>query len=217
MIASRIRAAAGRSEASCSEAERPLRTFLAEAPSAAARWRVAVLEDRAEGGWPHTHGDVVCLPRKTVRKLLTAGRRESDEVVETLVHEWVHVVQRARPDLARAVVVDAWGMTPRPLADVVKNSQSVAHRVRSNPDLDGNVYARPGTDLATVSLFPSEAAAERGGLAAAVVRSVDAESGMEVMDESSRVFSKGAPWLGYEHPYEAMAYKVASFAFQNPV
>ncbi len=165
-------------------------------------WRVAVLSDRAEGGWPHTHGDVICLPASMVRG--KGGRAR----VHTLVHERVHVFQRAHPDAVAHLVQGEWRMRPRPLSLIVP---SVARRRRSNPDLDGSLYYT-GEDEATsvvaaaaVTLFRSEADARNGGLAAG--RTCLVGLGGTELPPSDRM-----PQPAYEHPYEAMAYLLAEVA-----
>lgn len=170
-------------------------------------WRVAVLEDRAEDGWPHTHGDVVCLPRR----LLRAHDRA---LVETLVHERVHVLQRARPDVAAAVVVGEWGLVPHDRATVLLQNPGVAERVRSNPDLDDKLYSFPGDDVVPLSVFvEGEAQAAVGGLRAARVALIPvapAGAGAALLPLASAGASGRRREHAYEHPFEAMAYTMAS-------
>jgi hypothetical protein len=161
-------------------------------------WRVAVLDDRAEGGWPHTHGDIICLPRS-----LLASSDERHRV-RTLVHERVHVFQRANPEAMRHLLVDRDGLVPVPLQHAMLGPDAARRllRRRSNPDLDGNLYSDDGGATAPVSLFPSERAAAAGGLAASRVVRVqlqrdERDEGDDERDEQ-------------EHPYEAMAYRIAN-------
>jgi len=162
-------------------------------------WRVAVLSDRAEGGWPHTHGGVICLPASMVRGKGGHAR------VHTLVHERVHVFQRAHPDAVARLVQGEWRMRPRPLTQI---DPSVARRRRSNPDLDGSLYYTGedgATSAAAVTLFSSEADASTGGLAAG--RTCLVGLGGTELPPSDRL-----PQPAYEHPYEAMAYLLAEVA-----
>jgi hypothetical protein len=163
-------------------------------------WRIAVLDDRAEGGWPHTHGGVVCLPASMVQR-----QTEKTLLVRTLVHERVHVYQRADPAGVARLVQGEWGLRPVPRDRAIVD-EGTSSRRRSNPDLDGNVYVRPGTgSIVDVCLFPSIDAAASGGLGAARTTALD-------------IGQQGKPAAGtvaaaaYEHPYEAMAYLLAELA-----
>ena len=167
-------------------------------------WRIAVLEDRAEDGWPHTHGAIVCLPLHMVL-------RPGPESVKTLVHERVHVFQRSADAaaLVAEVVQGDWGMTPMPRADVCRRV-GVTDRVRSNPDLDDNVYTL-GDDPCVVRLtvFESEASAARGGLRAATSVAFDiCRSPGPIHHPLEKGHAPRRP-SDFEHPFEAMAYLVA--------
>jgi hypothetical protein len=177
-------------------------------------WRVVVLRDEAEGGMPHTHGAVVCMPLSSLEApaAAAAGRDAFASLVTTLVHERVHVFQRAEPDAVAAVVRRQWGMTAHPRAQVCA-AHGVADLARSNPDLDGLLYApasSPG--VVSLSLFPSVEAAALGGLRSSrVVRldvpPQDATPKPSVSPEAQERLD--AALAEHEHPYEAMAYWVA--------
>ena len=158
-------------------------------------WRVALLDDRAESGWPHTHGGVVCFPIG-----MAAGPKTTvDDLVRTLAHERVHVLQRARPDLLREALPIAL-----PIASFPPDSD-YARRRRSNPDLDGNVYVEPETGLAYAMLFPrTETGVVDDPMRAAYIAWIDPATGDEAAFDS--------PPPRYEHPWEAMAYRVAAEA-----
>ena len=98
-----------------------------------APWRIALLDDGVEGGWPHTHGDVVCLP-------ISLARRRGDErrLAMTMAHERVHVLQRTAPG---ALMFDP-PLESRARVAVASfpGGSDVARRLRSNPDLDGYLY-----------------------------------------------------------------------------
>lgn len=105
-------------------------------------WKFALLNNAVEGGMPHTHSDVVCLPLS----LLSESR---DVVVRTLVHEKLHVLQRVRPNICHDYLDGAgWVRVGR------KNDMhlDVLNKVRSNPDLDEFIYKR-GESCPTVSLL----------------------------------------------------------------
>lgn len=182
-------------------------------------WRIALLADGAEGGWPHTHGGVVCLPLS----MLEAARRARspatdaarDALVRTLVHERVHVLQRLRPAEALRAVTGG-GMTPhgdtRTVLGRLPGGPGLVARLRSNPDLDGRLYAAPGRPgVVTVSLFPpvgpvgGPSRGPSGGLGASRVTLVNLTDGAAGEETP-------APPGEHEHPYEAMAYAVAARA-----
>ena len=155
----------------------------------AARMRVVVLDDRTskagvEGGWPHTHGELICMPASYL------DGADLAQLARTLAHERMHVCQRMEPGRCT---------TPRPagrvsVADFDARFPDLAARRRSNPDLDGYLYGEDG--WVVVSLFDSETAATAGGMGAAKVTRVDLSTGQTVV----------APRGTYEHPNEAQAY-----------
>jgi hypothetical protein len=155
---------------------------------------VAILDDRAENGYPHTHGGVVCLP-------LRHFKGKERERVKTLVHEMVHVWQRANPEAAASFIAQTWGCRAVGLVrDVV--SPAYLPLVRSNPDLDGMAWSCPqdyGGDLVSAQIFDSHSPATL------------AESSAMLFDSSSGepVGYSATGCEGCEHPYEIMAYAVA--------
>lgn len=148
-------------------------------------WKIVILDERAENGWPHTHGDIICIP-KTFRSL--------KNFVQTLVHERVHVIQRRRPDLFSDIAIESWGMS-RISFDEFEPSDALPFR-RSNPDLDGYLYARKD-GVVPISLFDSIEAAEERGLNASAIRFF--KNGVEIEESNGEE----------EHPYETQAYLIA--------
>jgi hypothetical protein len=155
---------------------------------AALPWRVVLLADSVESGWPHTHGELICLPRSFLAAGLSAAG------VATLLHERVHVCQR----------VGACQPPPEPaplvsVAEFDARFPDLARRRRSNPDLDAFLYddgaGRDADAAVTVALFDDVGAAARGGLGAARHSRVDLATG-EVL---------GPAREPHEHPNEAMA------------
>lgn len=148
--------------------------------------RVALLAEggaEGEGGWPHTHGRVVCLP-------VSAG----GVPVETLVHEMVHVLQRADA-AAAARLVRALGYERLDAAAAAAAVPPGALELRrANPDLDGRLYARAADGAVPVQLYRSRAPAS-------------------LADSDAVAFVVGGAAAGaarYEHPYEEAAYRAAA-------
>ena len=106
-------------------------------------WSFIKLDDRAEGGMPHTRGTHIVLPRQTAehfavlhQELLAAGKlAASPGGRDLLLHEQTHVLERASPALFEPLFTDVFGftrMSPAP----------------TTPWLDAHVCANPdGPDL----------------------------------------------------------------------
>lgn len=169
-----------------------------KAEAASAPWRVALLADGAEGGFPHTHGDVVCLPASFVIKRSSSSR---EALVRTLAHERVHVLQR-RGDVASLLPSRAEREASVAVASFPSTSD-VALRRRSNPDLDGRLYVSRDTGLGYGQFFDGPAEAERGGLGASRARWFDASTGDVTEDDGG---SPSKPPPEHEHPHEREAY-----------
>lgn len=185
--------AAGKLRRWTERASSEIARFVRSMASPLVPWRVILLHDRAEGGWPHTHGDIICLP------LHVAKDHDHDKLVSVLIHERVHVLQRARAVECRAFYESAWNLAAIPTASF---GREILDRRRSNPDLDGFVYGPAGSGRASLSLFDSVESAARGGLGAATVRSLslnDTTDERIVVDERDK---------HDEHPSERMAYEV---------
>lgn len=146
-------------------------------------WKVAIFEDLAENGWPHTHADIICIPDLS----------KIQNLPQTMVHERIHVLQRLHPKFFRDIAIEEWGMRPISLRDF--EPRDALDFRRSNPDLDEFLYVGSSGTIA-ISLFDSEEAA-RGGLSAATTRFF--RRGVEVRDAHEKD----------EHPYETQAYMIA--------
>lgn len=161
-------------------------------------WKFAILQDRAENGWPHTHGGVVCLP-------LRHFASSSNDRVRTLVHEAVHVWQRANPEQARSLIL---GCEPLgPARDLLPHPYR--RLLRSNPDLDGLLWTCSESDgLAAAQIFDTQAP-----------ESLAESSAMLFAHEEGKVKPVGyaaSGCEGCEHPWETMAYSVAQSLVPSP-
>ena len=163
----------------------------------APRWRIAVLDDRAESGFPHTHGDIVCMPLSFM-----APSFDERKLVRTLVHERVHVLQRAHPEVFFDDI--AGSSTGRVAISSLGSKADVTLRRRSNPDLDRYIYVDADTGLATAMLFDGEREAAEGGLGAARAVWIEPMTGKRVDGQPANP--------AYEHPYERFAYEIAELA-----
>jgi len=202
---------------------------LAEIP-----WKIAVVRDNIENGFPHTIGDIICLPRglavddctrtlddgtsssssssSSCREEKAAERQRHPAAVEALkrvlsvlVHEKIHVYQRMYPEQTRIHVRDVLKRERAfPLADVLNEEDKT--RTRSNPDLDGWVYRNTeGPHTDAVSYMVYTTDRPRS-LADARIKSVDI--GAARPDTGSSNIPNTSSHV-YEHPYEEMAYAMS--------
>ena len=150
-------------------------------------WRVAATAPAGAGGaagayeanLPHTRADVVLI----APALIPSGddKVSQKRFAATLLHEKIHVYQRAYPqDIAAAL--DAEGY-------VRKGQRASVALVRANPDLDDWIYLDP------------EAGPNKGKQMLALYASENPSGITDVTQENSAAF---------EHPYERMAYRIAA-------
>jgi hypothetical protein len=188
--------------------------------------RIAVMGSNVEGGWPHTHGDVICLP-DTFDSFGKAGPGNTGDPAaraRTLVHEMVHVAQRQSPDWVRDTVQATWGYAPLGRThDLLPPSDIM--RLRSNPDLDGVLYSAPDGSVAAQQ-FPKRRAPR--GLSDSRIEtilppSILEQSHLSVQRNSTcdtGTTGRADPirtttdlrrhqYWKYEHPWERMAYEIA--------
>lgn len=151
-------------------------------------WVLAFLEDRAEGGMPHTHGGVISLPFKSTVSSLGTAR-----FVQTLIHERIHVLQRRFPRIAQRLVYERLRLLPamkrRDLEPFLRAQW------RSNPDLDSNIYSD-----GTLAVF-AENATSLGNIR--LIRLF--KRGLPDAHSSAAAAES-------EHPFETIAYSVAAAA-----
>lgn len=82
-------------------------------PMLGGEWTFIQGNDTLEDGMPHTIHTAIVLPRWMVRTLLfeTADPVTKQTAYETLLHERIHVLQKAHPNRFRALYA-AWGWRP---------------------------------------------------------------------------------------------------------
>jgi len=97
-------------------------------------WTIALTKGKGlayEYGLPHTRGDVIVIPESDVV--------ESDDFVDTLMHEQLHVYQKMYPEDfqkyldSEGFVRHCWRKSPKELENVA-----------ANPDADEWVYSKDG-------------------------------------------------------------------------
>ena len=164
-----------------------------------------------EGAFPHTHGGVVFLPdrgflegpgKETSRGTWRNKSRDLElQHLRVLLHEQLHVLQRAQPALVQRIYADVWGAR-RHLPISQAASQAGVLR-RSNPDLDGWAYRYPGSPEPFFC-----------------VQAYSSPRPTSLSDSTALRFAVHGGSEGracaYEHPNEAMAYLVANAVFPSP-
>jgi len=141
-------------------------------------WVIAATNDagKYEGGHPHTRGNVIFLTPSIIR---------SANIVETLIHEKVHVFQRLAKDYMNNYLTKKGFLPYATRAEFILLNP----RLRANPDLDDRIWI----DTKTRKLFLAEYTTEHPA-------SID-----DIIQVNP----------AFEHPYEAMAYKIAQAISKN--
>ena len=109
-------------------------------------WSFIQLDDRAEGGMPHTRGPHIVLPKAAVDAWVAMHREMTDagKLAETprgrglLLHEQTHVLERLYPERFEPLITRVFGFTRLPVAPITP--WLAAHRC-TNPDGPDVVWA----------------------------------------------------------------------------
>ena len=109
-------------------------------------WSFIQLDDRAEGGMPHTRGPHIVLPKAAVDAWVAMDQemREAGKLAVTprgrslLLHEQTHVLERLYPQRFEPLITQVFGFTRVPVAPITPWLS--AHRV-VNPDGPDVVWA----------------------------------------------------------------------------
>jgi len=117
-------------------------------------WSFVKLDDRAEGGMPHTRGPHIVLPRRAVDgyEAMQRQMRESGRLAATprgrnlLLHEQTHVLERLHPARFEPLFTQVFGFTRMAGGGNPTTDWLAAHRC-TNPDGPDVAWAFP---LATI-------------------------------------------------------------------
>jgi len=156
--------------------------------SGRSRWKVAILEDRAENGYPHTIGDLICIPVSVLDEY------DVPRLGRLLLHERVHVIQRTDP-VSAGKYAEQLGYTRTGVRrrDVV---ESLRLPLRANPDLDAWMYVHRDRTM------PAAVYTSHRPRRLADVKIIDTKTGRRLPSEAAAA----------EHPHEAVAYDVVDAA-----
>jgi hypothetical protein len=159
-------------------------------------WKFAKLRRGIERGYPHTLGDVIFIGEGTFGKYID---------VETLIHEKVHVFQRIYEKETEDLIVNVWKYRR-----VSTSQDPPPYDARNNPDLDGCMYAEASS--------ADDAGNGSGDNHIYYMAFSRPHAPRDIYDCQIRCWNEPSlpqsqsPSTSkmYEHPFERMAYEVAS-------
>lgn len=129
-----------------------------------------------EEGLPHTRDNVIFLSKYVLNYT-------DIDLTNTLIHEKIHIYQRYNPSLFSKIIYDMnYYILPQ---DAIKNKRFI----RSNPDIDKNVYFDKTTNKENTCLYRT-----------------DKPSGINDIIITN---------FSIEHPYERIAYDIASLYYKK--
>jgi hypothetical protein len=142
-------------------------------------WKIAAFQG-VEHDFPHTIAHVIFLPIDTLEDTAKSA-------MQTLLHEKIHVYQRAFPLETNVLVQKMWGYKMHSL-------RSRSQLSRNNPDLNQVVYGK-----------------QRWGILQEFTNTANdlRDSKVQFVGEQPDTWTAVAE--SYEHPYERMAYEISKF------
>ena len=150
-------------------------------------WKIAVLGNGPEDGYPHTFKDIIVLTDRLLLGFVP-------EVTKTLIHEKVHVFQRMYPAQTHVLLLNRLKMK------VLFMEPPALSRVRSNPDKNRMSYG-----YGSVCCFQRYGSDTPRNLADSRVECVSSKIDVETPGEDDLIFLNE-----HEHPFEMMAYTISS-------
>ena len=105
-------------------------------------WKIAIVCDEYEDGFPHTREDVIFLTRKRIKV-------NQEALTSLLIHEKIHIFQRYNPQQME-FLLGSTGYTHV----AYTNNPKYNSFVRSNPDTNDKVYSFKGKEF--VFLYKSD-------------------------------------------------------------
>lgn len=141
-------------------------------------WNILVTNDQIESGFPHTHHDVIVIPSSHI--LVAATKTE--KLVDTLIHEKVHVYQRLHPCECNILYTRYWNL-------------AISHH---NPKTPSGYRTNPDTNMLAYTMHGSSSDDDRSERLIFASRYIDKET--PSLDNAAS---------DYDHPHEMMAYLLA--------
>ena len=93
-------------------------------------WRFLIANDYIEAGFPHTHHDIIIIPKTH----LSSAAHMS--LINTLIHEKMHIFQRLNPPMCHKLYLDYWKLKIAGHRDLYYDTR----HSRRNPDTNHLVY-----------------------------------------------------------------------------
>lgn len=100
------------------------------------KWRFAKFSNSIENGYPHTHGNVIFVSQNLVDNLVKSYNTPLDitkisDLVDTFIHEKVHVLQRNHPEKFEKLYSKYWHFKK---VKEINNIENYLDHYRTNPD-----------------------------------------------------------------------------------
>lgn len=102
------------------------------------KWRILISNDNIETGFPHTHGNIIILPSLM---LVNINRVKFANIIDTLIHEKIHVYQRLYPCESNILYLKYWNFT------VASCLSQTPDGHRTNPDTNLLLYKDQNDDI----------------------------------------------------------------------
>jgi hypothetical protein len=101
------------------------------------QWNFVKLSKGIENDYPHTLLYYIMLPYNFITKYTNPTHENIKSLIKTLIHEKIHIFQRAHPEETRILIEDMWGFLP------YKSNEDPLRR--TNPDTNDLLYKREST------------------------------------------------------------------------
>lgn len=165
-------------------------------------WNIVLISNHIENGYPHTHGNVIVISPRLLKS------NNDINIINTLIHEKVHIFQRLYPELCNTIITKMGFYKFMKKVDVDVFSRQIRYTIypRSNPDLDEYVYSYAGKIIIQSYLKDKPMS-----IADSHVLVISEEDGSLL---STSELSSIIPYYvqQIEHPYEIMACIVPKLA-----
>lgn len=140
---------------------------------AAIKWIYAITDNNVyEEGLPHTRVNIIFLSKNILKNT-------DNDLTNTLIHEKIHIYQRYNTDLFNKILASM------NYSIVDKNLIENNHLIRSNPDVNKNIYIDNNTKKYFICLYRNE---KPSGINDVIINN-----------------------YSIEHPYEMIAYDIANY------
>lgn len=111
-------------------------------------WNIIAFNN-LENNYPHTHGDSIMMPYRLLKNI----SKKDTELMNTFIHEQVHVDQRKNSYKYHDLYTNFWNFKLIELDNV--DWENIKRKVRSNPDVENLnwVFSYNNTNIVLLALF----------------------------------------------------------------